>query len=178
MSRTALRQVPIPDGVELNIEPSSLTIKGQYGTLDMNLRPSSVKVEFDDNIVKISHDSSIREDRAMAGTVQALVRNMIVGVTQLWEKRLEIRGVGYRAQISGKRLTLQVGYSHTVEYDVPSDIEVEVPTPTEVVVKGADRQRVGQVAAEIRGFRPPEPYKGKGVRYLNEYVRSKEGKKS
>lgn len=178
MSRTALRQVPVPSGVELNIAPSSLTVKGQHGSLGMDLRPSSVKIELDDNVVNISHDSAIREDRAMAGTVQALVRNMIVGVTEQWEKRLEIRGVGYRAQVNGKKLTLQVGYSHPVEYEVPADIEVLIPTPTEVVIKGADRQKVGQVAAEIRGFRPPEPYKGKGIRYLNEYVRSKEGKKS
>ena len=178
MSRASLRQVEVPDGVELTVAPNSVNVTGKHGSLGMDLKPSSVKVELADNVVKISHDSVLPEDRAMAGTVQALVRNMIVGVTDQWEKRLEIRGVGYRAQVGGKKLTLQVGYSHPVEYDVPDGIEVTAPTTTEIVVKGADRQLVGQTAAEIRSFRPPEPYKGKGIRYQNEYVRSKEGKKT
>ena len=178
MSRTAIRQIEVPTGVELQVAPLALTVKGKHGSLAMDLPQSSVKVELDASIVKITHEGSLQKDRAMAGTVQALVRNMIVGVTEQWEKRLEIRGVGYRAQVSGNKLTLLVGYSHPVEYTVPEGIEITAPTTTEIVVKGIDRQLVGQTAAEIRSFRPPEPYKGKGIRYLNEYVRSKEGKKS
>ena len=178
MSRTAIRQIEVPKDVELRIADTEVTVKGKHGSLGLPLRKNSVKVELVDDQVKITHDSSLRSDRAMAGTVQALVKNMIVGVTELWEKRLEIRGVGYRAQISGSKLNLQLGFSHPVQYNVPDGIEITLPTPTEVVVKGADRQVVGQTAAEIRSFRPPEPYKGKGIRYLNEFVRSKEGKKS
>ena len=177
MSRSSLRQVEVPTGVELTLTAAEVKVKGKHGNLDFPLPRNSVNIEYADNMVSITHDANLRADRAMAGTVQALVRNMIKGVSDLWEKKLELRGTGYRAATSGNKITLQLGYSHPVEYELPAGIEVELISPTEIVVKGADKQLVGQTAAEIRSKRPPEPYKGKGVRYADEYVRRKEGKK-
>ena len=177
MSRTTLRQVEVPTEVELKVTPSEVSVKGKHGTMGVDIADKAIQVEFDNNVVSISHKDSQKSNKAMAGTIQALVKNMIEGVSKQWEKKLEIQGTGYRAQLNGRKLTLQLGYSHPVEFDAPDGIDLEVPTGTTVTVKGIDKQLVGQTAAEIRGFRPPEPYKGKGIRYESEYVRRKESKK-
>ena len=176
MSRVAKNPVELPNGVEFSQSGSSVTIKGKNGALSMAVN-HEVELNQDDNTIRIAARSGSRFSTAMAGTTRALLANMVRGVTDGFEKKLELVGVGYRAQAQGKKLNLTLGFSHPVVYQVPEGITVETPSQTEIVVKGADKQVVGQVAAEIRGFRPPEPYKGKGVRYANERVVMKEAKK-
>jgi len=156
--------------------PGALTVKGPKGSLSMPLR-AEIEVKQADGALSVSARSGGRFANAMAGTTRALIQNMVTGVTSGFERKLELVGVGYRAQAQGKKLNLALGFSHPVEYQVPDGISVETPTQSEILVKGIDRQRVGQVAAELRRFRPPEPYKGKGVRYSDERIVLKEAKK-
>ena len=174
MSRVANNPVELPKGVEVKIDGADLTVKGAKGTLQHSMA-DGVQISQDDNVLKIAYDSD--KFKAMAGTTRALVNNMVKGVSEGWEKKLVLNGVGYRAKADGKSVNLTVGLSHPVDYKLPQGITAETPTQTEVVVSGIDKQVVGQVAAEIRSFRPPEPYKGKGIRYADEYVRRKEAKK-
>jgi large subunit ribosomal protein L6 len=176
MSRVAKVPVELPKGVEFNQSGNSVSVKGSNGTLSIELNPE-VKLEQKDNIVTVKARSGSRFAIAIAGTTRALLDNMVRGVSKGFEKKLELRGVGYRAQAQGNKLNLTLGFSHPVVYDVPKGVSVETPSQTEVVVKGSDKQKVGQVAAEIRRYRPPEPYKGKGVRYVDERVVIKEAKK-
>jgi large subunit ribosomal protein L6 len=154
----------------------SMSVKGKNGNMSMEVN-NKVQVKQEDNVLKFSGKEGVDGSVAMAGTMRSLVSNMVVGVSQGFEKKLELVGVGYRAQAQGNKLNLTLGFSHPVVYDVPEGISVETPTQTEIVVKGADKQKVGQVSAEIRAYRPPEPYKGKGVRYSDERVIRKEAKK-
>jgi large subunit ribosomal protein L6 len=174
MSRVANNPVELPSGVEVKIDGSEVTVKGGKGSLALSL-VEGVQVSQDDNVLTIAYDGD--KSRAMAGTTRALVNNMVRGVSEGWEKKLVLNGVGYRANVSGKKINLTLGLSHPVEYELPEGISAETPSQTEIVVRGIDKQVVGQVAAKIRSFRPPEPYKGKGVRYADEYVRRKEAKK-
>jgi large subunit ribosomal protein L6 len=176
MSRIAKMPVTIPAGVDVTIESQSLSVKGAGGVLTLALN-ALVKISSDSGKLSFTATNVSREADAMTGTLRQLVNNMVVGVTKGFEKKLTLIGVGYKAQAQGSKLNLTVGYSHPVNMDMPLGITVATPTPTEVLIKGADRQRVGQVAAEIRAVRPPEPYKGKGIRYSNEKVAIKETKK-
>ncbi len=176
MSRVAKEPVELPSGVEFSQSGSTLTFKGGKGTLTMELN-SEVELKQDDKTLSVAPRSGSRFSTAIAGTTRALLANMAKGVSEGFEKKLELVGVGYRAQAQGKKLNLTLGFSHPVVYDVPEGITVETPSQTEILVKGADKQAVGQVAAEIRRYRPPEPYKGKGVRYSDERVVMKEAKK-
>ena len=176
MSRTGARAVPVPDGVNANVDGQSVSVKGPKGELSAIL-VDDVEVQMTDDGIKISPRSETKRARSMWGMSRTQVANLIDGVTSGFEKSLEIIGVGYRAQLQGKTLQLQLGLSHDVKYPVPDGIEIKCPSQTEIVVSGIDKQKVGQVAAEIRRFRPPEPYKGKGIRYAGEYVFRKEGKK-
>ncbi len=175
MSRIASAPIELPSGVEFNLSGEQVRVKGPKGNMQMNLHPN-VRIEQEDGtvVVKTVADS----DLPMAGTMRALMNNMVTGVTDGFEKRLTLIGVGYRAQAQGTKLTLTLGFSHPIEYQAPEGIAIETPSQTEIVVSGCDKQRVGQVAAEIRAFRPPEPYKGKGVRYADERVVRKEAKKA
>ena len=176
MSRIAKMPVTIPAGVDVTVGDHSVSVKGVGGllTLTQNLL---VRISSDAGKLNFSAANETREANAMAGTMRQLVNNMVVGVSKGFEKKLTLIGVGYKAQATGSKLNLTVGYSHPVNMDMPAGIAVATPTPTEVVIKGADRQRVGQIAAEIRAVRPPEPYKGKGIRYADEKVAIKETKK-
>lgn len=176
MSRVASSPLPVPDGVEVSLDASSITVKGAKGALSMALS-DRVSVARDNGTLTFAPASGDRESRALAGTFRSLVNNMVTGVTEGFEKRLELQGVGYRAQSRGRTLNLQLGFSHPIDYESPEGIDIATPSQTEIVVSGVDKQLVGQVSAEIRAFRPPEPYKGKGVRYAGERVRRKEGKK-
>jgi len=179
VSRVANSPVPVPDGVEVAVksgETTVVTAKGAKGSLSYHVSPQ-VEVRQEDGALVFAPRSVSRAARALAGTTRSLISNMVVGVSEGFEKRLELQGVGYRAQSRGRKLNLQLGFSHPIDYDLPEGIEVQTTSPTEIVVRGIDKQLVGQVSAEIRGFRPPEPYKGKGVRYVGERVRRKEGKK-
>lgn len=176
MSRIGKNPVTIPSGVTLTQDGQSVTVKGPKGELNFTLpNVMSGKLEGAEFSVVPVDDSN--EGKAMWGTARSMIANLVVGVTEGYQKNLELRGVGYRAQMKGSGLTLQLGYSHEINYTAPEGITIVAPKPTEVHVIGIDKQKVGQVAAEIRSFRKPEPYKGKGVRYEGEYVRSKEGKK-
>ncbi|MEK9574885.1 MAG: 50S ribosomal protein L6 [Gammaproteobacteria bacterium] len=180
MSRVAKSPVTVPQGVEVNLVDGSISIKGKMGELSMNIHPLVKTENTEDGITFNINTSDVKEEKsawAQAGTARANTANMIQGVTEGWEKKLTLIGVGYRAQAKGKVLDLTLGFSHPVNYDLPEGITVETPSQTEIVVKGIDKQKVGQVAAEIRAFRPPEPYKGKGVRYTDEHVVRKEAKK-
>lgn len=175
MSRVAKAPVALPSGIELTVEGAQVVVKGPKGTLSLQLHPGvSLVREANQITVKPANDS----DLPMAGTFRSLINNLVLGVSAGFEKKLTLVGVGYRAQVQGGNLTLALGYSHPVEYTAPAGITIEAPSQTELVVKGCDKQRVGQVAAEIRAFRPPEPYKGKGVRYSDEKVARKEAKKA
>jgi large subunit ribosomal protein L6 len=176
MSRIGKNPVPIPDGVEVQLAGDQLTAKGRLGLLSLALSPEVTTVVAD-NAVTIRPRSESKQARAMWGTTRALVSNMVTGVSQGFTRTLEINGVGYRAAVQGNTLTLQLGFSHEIAYPIPADVRIACERPTAIAVSGSDRQRVGQVAAEIRAFRPPEPYKGKGIRYAGEAVRRKEGKK-
>ena len=176
MSRVAKAPVELPQGVEFNVSGTTASIKGSKGTLSMELNPE-VEVKQDADSLSVDPRSGSRFATAMAGTTRALLANMVQGVTEGFERKLELVGVGYRAQAQGSKLNLTLGFSHPVVYEVPEGVSVATPSQTEIVVQGSDKQQVGQVAAEIRAFRPPEPYKGKGVRYSDERVVIKEAKK-
>ncbi len=176
MSRVGKMPVAIPEGVDVAIKEDQISVKGKGGTLSLGLN-ALVNVVNKDGKLSFEPANESRDANAMSGTVRQLVNNMVVGVTKGFEKKLNLVGVGYKAQAQGAKLNLQVGYSHPVDKLMPEGITVATPTPTEVVIKGADRQRVGQVAAEIRAVRPPEPYKGKGIRYADEKIVIKETKK-
>jgi len=176
MSRIANNPVEIPSGVEVNISGQSMSVKGKNGNMTMEVN-KKVQVKQEDNVLKFRGIEGVDGSVAMAGTMRSLANNMVVGVSQGFEKKLELIGVGYRAQAQGNKLNLTLGFSHPVVYDVPEGVSVETPSQTEIVVKGADKQKVGQVSADIRAYRPPEPYKGKGVRYSDERVIRKEAKK-
>jgi large subunit ribosomal protein L6 len=175
MSRIAKSPIEVPKGVEINIKGGEVEVKGPKGNMALQLHPG-VRLEKDEDnyVVKAAGDGDV----PMAGTFRSLVNNMVVGVSEGFEKKLTLVGVGYRAQAQGKTLNLSLGFSHPIEYEAPEGITIEAPSQTEIVVKGCDKQRVGQVASEIRAFRPPEPYKGKGVRYSDERVVRKEAKKA
>ncbi len=174
MSRVAKNPINLPKGVEAILGDASVSIKGPQGELSLSLHPS-VGVEHAEEALQIRPQDD--QSWAMAGTFRALIANMVTGVTAGFEKKLEIVGVGYRAQAQGKKLNLSLGFSHPVVYQMPDGVSVETPSQTEIVLKGSDKQQVGQAAAEIRAFRPPEPYKGKGIRYSGEYVVRKQAKK-
>jgi large subunit ribosomal protein L6 len=177
MSRVAKNPIEIVDGVTVNFNDGCLDVKGKVGELKFDL-PETVSLDIADNVISIKYDENNQQSVALAGTTRALVNNMIIGVSQGFEKKLELKGVGYRAKASGKLLELTLGFSHPVKYQLPDEVQVETPSQTEVVLKSHNKQILGQAAAEIRAFRPPEPYKGKGVRYSDENVRRKEAKKA
>jgi len=176
MSRIANSPVDLPSGVEVNIANGMVSLKGSIGSLELQLH-ELVNIVNEDNQLKLSAKKESKEAVAMTGTFRSLVNNMVAGVSNGFEKKLELIGVGYRAKAQGKTLNITVGYSHPIDYTLPEGITADTPTQTEIVIKGADKQLVGQVAAEIRSFRPPEPYKGKGIRYTDERVFRKEAKK-
>ncbi len=176
MSRVAKAPVTIPAGVEVKIAADKIAIKGKQGQLELNVH-SDVEIKQEGNVLTFAPRTGEKQANALAGTFRALVNNMVAGVTGGFEKKLVLQGVGYRAKATGKTLNLTLGFSHPVDYELPEGVSVETPSQTEIVIKGIDKQKVGQVAAEIRGYRPPEPYKGKGVRYADENVRRKEAKK-
>ncbi len=176
MSRVAKNPISVPSAVDVNISGQQVTIKGSKGNLELAVH-DTVKVSFEDGKIQVALNDQESQDYTMAGTMRALLNNMVTGVSEGFERKLELVGVGYRAQVQGKKLNLTLGFSHPVEYAVPEGITIEAPSQTEVVVKGVDKQQVGQVAAEIRAFRPPEPYKGKGVKYADERIIRKEAKK-
>jgi large subunit ribosomal protein L6 len=177
MSRIGRKPVPVPDAVSVEIAPGNIAVKGPKGELRQTLS-AEMKVEQEDGTVTVTRPTDRGEHRALHGLTRSLIANMVEGVTEGFEKRLEIQGVGYRAALKGKKLELALGYSHPVAIDAPEGIDFEVPQPTEVIVKGIDKQLVGQVAADIRKRRPPEPYKGKGIRYKDEQVLRKVGKRA
>ena len=176
MSRVGKMPIAIPAGVDVSIKEDQISVKGTGGTLNL-ARNALVKIVSNDGKLNFEPANESREANAMSGTIRQLVNNMVVGVTKGFEKKLNLVGVGYKAAASNNKLNLQVGYSHPVNIDMPQGITVATATPTEIVIKGADRQRVGQIAAEIRAVRPPEPYKGKGIRYSDEKIVIKETKK-
>ena len=176
MSRVGKLPVVVPAGVEVTLKDSTISVKGAGGTLQLTLN-SLVTLENGADKLSFKAANDSREADAMSGTMRQLVNNMVVGVTKGFEKKLNLVGVGYKAQATGIKLNLAVGYSHPVNFDMPAGITVTTPTPTEILIKGADRQRVGQIAAEVRAVRPPEPYKGKGIRYADEKITIKETKK-
>jgi large subunit ribosomal protein L6 len=176
MSRIGKLPVSIPGGVTITVgEGNLVTVKGPKGTLSQKLSPE-MKIEEKDGVVTVARPSDDKQHRALHGLTRSLLHNMVVGATDGFKKNLDVVGVGYKAQMSGKKLVLNVGYSHPVEFDAPEGITFETPTPNKIVVSGIDKQLVGQMAADIRAVRSPEPYKGKGIRYENEFVRRKEGK--
>ena len=175
MSRVAKNPVSVPKGVDVNVNADVLKVKGPKGDMSLNLHPT-VRIEEKDGQYQVSPDNI--KNMAMAGTFRALMANMVTGVSEGFQKKLQLVGVGYRAQMQGKDLSLALGFSHPIVYSTPEGITIETPSQTEIIVSGCDKQRVGQVASEIRAYRPPEPYKGKGVRYADEYVVRKEAKKA
>jgi large subunit ribosomal protein L6 len=177
MSRVGKVPIPIPDKVQVNIKSDSVEVKGPKGSLSMKM-PPRVQVSQEDGSIIVAPMGQEKNDNAFHGLGRALINNMVVGVSEGFQRVLEIVGVGYRANVEGKTLVLELGYSHPIRYPIPEGIEISVEKNTVVTVKGADKQKVGDVSADLRGFRPPEPYKGKGVRYQEEYVRRKEGKKN
>ena len=176
MSRIASNPVVVPKGVEVTLSGQEISVKGTKGSLAWQVH-ADVEVAQVEGELTFAARSASKAARALSGTTRALVNNMVKGVSEGFEKRLELQGVGYRAQAQGKKLTMQLGFSHPVVYELPDGVEAQTPSQTEIVISGVDNQLVGQVSAEIRAFRPPEPYKGKGVRYSGERVRRKEAKK-
>jgi large subunit ribosomal protein L6 len=177
MSRIGRQPIELPGGVSVSISPGRVTVNGPLGELQQQV-PTRMKIEQEDGRITVTRPTERGEDRALHGLTRTLVANMVEGVTKGFEKRLELTGVGYRAALQGADLRLDVGYSHPVVMKAPQGITFEVPVPTQILVKGVDKQQVGQVAAEVRKVRPPEPYKGKGIRYEGEYVRRKVGKRA
>jgi large subunit ribosomal protein L6 len=177
MSRIGKQPIVIPDGVNVAVDPGRVTVNGPLGELTQNV-PARMLIEKEDGQLLVKRPTERGDDRALHGLTRSLVANMVEGVTNGFEKRLDIQGVGYRASLRGTALELNVGYSHPVVIDAPAGITFEVPVQTEIVVKGIDKQQVGEIAAEIRDVRKPEPYKGKGIRYRGEYVRRKVGKRA
>lgn len=175
MSRVGLRPIEIPEGVEVSLEPGSVTVKGPKGTLNQAIH-RDIRIARDDSVLRVERPSDERTHRALHGLTRSLVANMVEGVTKGFEKRLEIHGMGYRAMLEETTLTLHLGYSHPIVYEAPDTIEFELSGRDIIIVRGIDKQMVGQVAAEIRAFRKPEPYKGKGIRYVGEVLRRKVGK--
>ncbi len=176
MSRVAKSPIAIPKGVEITLKGQNVAVKGSKGSLALDAH-NSVEVKREDDTLVFAPRDRTKGSNAMAGTMRSIINGMVIGVSQGFERKLELRGVGYRAQAQGKVLNLTLGFSHPVQYAVPEGISIETPSQTEVIVKGVDKQQVGQVAAKIRSYRPPEPYKGKGVRYSDEQVILKEAKK-
>jgi large subunit ribosomal protein L6 len=176
MSRVAKKPVDLPQGVSATIGADAVTVKGAKGSLTLAIK-SGIKVVQEDKHLAVEAESAAEGLNAIAGSTRAHLANMVTGVTKGYEKKLELVGVGYRAAVQAKTLTLTLGYSHLINYAIPDGVTIEAPSQTEIIVKGIDRQRVGQTAAEIRGFRPPEPYKGKGVKYSDEKISLKEAKK-
>jgi large subunit ribosomal protein L6 len=177
MSRVAKNPIPVPAGVEIAFEGNLIKVAGSKDKMAF-LIPASVSASHSDDLITVSWDETSSESTALAGTTRSLINNMIIGVTEGYTKTLILVGVGYRAKANGKKLELTLGFSHPVFYDLPDEVEVETPSQTEVVLKSHNKQMLGQVAAEIRAFRPPEPYKGKGVKYSDEIIRRKEAKKA
>ena len=176
MSRVAKNPITIPDSVKVSIENSIIEVSGSKGNLNFKI-PDSVSLNYEENIITVQNQES-QKSVALAGTTRALVNNMVIGVSEGFQKKLELVGVGYRAKASGKLLELSLGFSHPVKYQLPEDVSVETPSQTEVVLSSHNKQALGQAAAEIRAFRPPEPYKGKGVKYADEVIKRKEAKKA
>ena len=175
MSRIGRAPIVLPAGVEVKVDGQHVTVKGPKGELSMNAAPS-IKVEVSEGVVHVSRPDDTKENRSLHGLTRSLVHNMVIGVSEGFKKTLEVNGVGYRAAKEGKNLVLNIGYSHQVIIPETEDIQIEVPGPNQIVIKGIDKQKVGQFAAEVRSKRPPEPYKGKGIKYDYEVVRRKEGK--
>ena len=176
MSRIGKKPIEVPEGVTVNLDGANLAVKGPKGELSMSVM-DDVKLTVDGNVISIEPRSNAKRSRSMWGMQRTLVNNLVEGVTQGYQRKLEINGVGYRAAMRGSSLNLQLGYSHDINFPIPEGIKVETPDQTTVIVSGIDKQKVGQVAAKIREFRKPEPYKGKGVKYEGEYIFRKEGKK-
>lgn len=176
MSRIAKAPISIPKGVEVNMNGNNMTVKGAKGQLSFNFNPA-VGISITDNVIQMEWNKADKDSVAQAGTARAIANSMVLGVSEGFEKKLTLIGVGYRAQAKGSILSLSLGYSHPVDFEVPTGVTVETPTQTEIIVKGSNKQQVGEVAAKIRAYRPPEPYKGKGVRYSDENVAKKEAKK-
>ena len=175
MSRVGGRPIEIPSGIKIDIQENTVKVEGKGKTLEYII-PDGFTAELKDNQLIITRPSDAREHRALHGTTRSLIQNMVTGINQGFEKKLQIQGVGYKAQMKGKTLVLDIGFSHSVNFIPSGDVTIETPSPTQIVVKGIDKQQVGEAAAEIRDFYPPEPYKGKGIRYEGEYVRQKQGK--
>ena len=177
MSRVANKPISVPKGVQVQIVGQAIDIKGAKGDLKLDVHPR-VGVELVDGELRVAPRDTTQDGNAQAGTTRALLNNMVIGVSAGYERKLEILGVGYRAQVKGKVVNLALGFSHPIEFEIPAGITIETPSQTEVIIKGIDKRQVGQVAADIRGYRPPEPYKGKGVRFSGEQIRRKEAKKT
>jgi large subunit ribosomal protein L6 len=177
MSRIGKQPIPVPDGVSISVEPEVVRVSGPRGNLEQRV-PREIAVEQQDGEIVVTRPTDRGEHRALHGLTRSLIANMVEGVTQGFQKNLQIQGVGYRAQLQGRKIVLAVGYSHPVEINAPEGIDFEVPQPTQIIVRGIDKQAVGEVAARIRKVRPPEPYKGKGIRYQDEYVARKVGKRA
>lgn len=177
MSRVAKSPVVIPAGTEVKLNAGVISVKGSKGTLDLEINEKVEVKQEENNLLFAPANENDRQGWAMAGTFRSLINNMIVGCSEGFEKKLILNGVGYRAKASGKVLNLSLGFSHPVDYELPEGVSAETPSVTEVILKGVDKQKIGQAAAEIRAYRPPEPYKGKGIRYADEHVRRKEAKK-
>lgn len=175
MSRIGRKPISIPSNVKVGLKEDQVHIEGPKGKLDFSFHPR-MKVTFKENTLLVERPTNIQTDRALHGLTRSLLQNMVRGVTEGYTKELEIEGVGYRAQVNGRKLVLSLGFSHPVEYAIPEGIDIKTPKPTQISVSGADRQKVGQVAAEVRRFHEPEPYKGKGIRYTGEVIRRKQGK--
>lgn len=176
MSRVAKNPITLPKGVETAIAGSAITVKGSNGSLNIDLH-NDVEVKQDGDVLQVSAKNGSRQANALAGTFRALINNMVVGVSEGFQRKLQLQGVGYRAKAQGKTLNITVGYSHPIDYELPAGVTADTPTPTEIVLSSSDKQLLGKVAADIRDFRPPEPYKGKGIRYADENVYRKEAKK-
>ncbi len=177
MSRVAKNPVSIPTGVEIKLQEKTITVSGSKGKSDFTF-PNSVSAAYKDDLITVLYDETSTQSTALAGTTRSLIHNMIIGVSEGFQKTLILVGVGYRAKANGKKLELTLGFSHPVHYELPEQVDVETPSQTEIILKSHDKQVLGQVAAEIRAFRPPEPYKGKGVKYSDENIRRKEAKKA
>ena len=175
MSRIGRAPITVPAGVEVKVDGQHVSVKGPKGALEMNVAPT-MKVEVEAGVVHVTRPNDDKMNRSLHGLTRTLINNMVVGVSEGFSKTLEVNGVGYRASKEGKNLVLNVGYSHQVIMPEPEDIQIDVPNPNQIIVKGIDKQKVGQFAAEVRGKRPPEPYKGKGIKYDHEVIRRKEGK--